>query len=87
MPFLLPLLPSQGIGVRRAPPRDSSEPRLAWGVVDGVPHDTDKGSGEPFERTVEDEGSGIAGGSGKMCAPEETWMTRSTAWRYEGRVR
>lgn len=76
-------LVSQEIGVRRAPPRDSSEPGPVRGVVAGLPHDIDKGSAPlartPFERTVAAEGSGIAGGSGKMCAPDETCTTRSRA--------
>jgi hypothetical protein len=35
----------------------------------------------PFERTVREEGSGMAGGRGKVCAPDVTWTTRSRACR------
>jgi hypothetical protein len=74
------------IGVSRAPPRLSSLPRLAAaGAVAGLPHDTERGSTPgalvPLERTVADEGSGIAGGRGKMCDPDVTCTTLSTACR------
>ena len=73
------------IGVSRAPPRLSSLPRpAAAGAVVGFPHDTESGSTPgafvPLERIAADEGSGIAGGRGKMCAPDVTCTTRSTAW-------
>ena len=88
----VPLLPwggdlvSQDMGVSNAPPSDSSDPRpLVSGVVAGLPQETERGSAPlgraPLERTAAEEGSGIAGGRGKMCAPEETWTTRSRAWR------
>ena len=76
---------SHVIGVSSAPPKLSSEPRDGCGVVAALPHDTERGSAPeakvPFERTVADEGSGIAGGRGKTCAPDVTWTTRSRAWR------
>jgi hypothetical protein len=72
------------MGVRSAPPRLSSLPRPAVTVaVAGLPHDTERGSTPgalvPLESTAADEGSGIAGGRGKMCAPDVTCTTRSTA--------
>lgn len=70
---------SQGIGVNKAPPRLSSDPKLACTPEVAFPHDTAKGSAFPFERTVALEGSGIAGGSGNVLALEETCTTLSTA--------
>ena len=79
----MPFFCSQVIGVSNAPPSDSSEPRVdaSAGVEAGLPHDTESGSMDevPFERTVKDEGSGIAGGKGKMLAPDVTWTSRSRA--------
>ena len=86
------------MGVSKAPPRLSSLPSVeVAGVFAGFPQETesrstvfvllDEEGGCPFERMVRDEGSGIAGGRGKTCAPDVTWTTRSRACRYEGRVR
>ena len=77
---------SHVIGVRRAPPRLSSLPRPAGaGAVAGLPHDIDRGSTPvalvPLERTAAEDGSGIAGGRGKRCAPDVTCTTLSTACR------
>jgi hypothetical protein len=81
----VPFFCSQVIGVSNAPPSDSSDPRVdaSVGVEAGLPHETESGSMDevPFERIVKDEGSGIAGGKGKMLAPDVTWTTRSRAWR------
>jgi hypothetical protein len=81
----MPFFCSQVIGVSNAPPSDSSEPSVdaRVGVEAGLAHDTESGSRDevPFERTVNEEGSGIAGGKGKMLAPDVTWTTRSRAWR------
>jgi hypothetical protein len=68
------------IGVNSAPPRLSSEPKdEAEGFEVGFPQEMERGSSlpvvvneVPFERTVRDEGSGIAGGRGKVCAPDVT---------------
>ncbi len=81
------LLFSHEMGVNSAPPRLSSDPKdEADGFEAGFPQDMDRGSifpdvesEDPFERTVRDEGSGIAGGSGKVCAPDVTCTTRSRA--------
>ena len=77
------------MGVRRAPPRLSSEPRPPfWKLEVALPHDTDRGFMlPPFDRTAALERSGIAGGRGKVFAPDVTWTTRSTACKYEGRER
>ena len=76
------------IGVSNAPPRLSSDPRLeAEGFEAGFPQEMERGSFPaavsevPFERTVREEGSGIAGGRGKVCAPDVTCTTRSRACR------
>lgn len=46
------------------------------------PHEIESGSMlPPFERTEALDGSGIAGGRGKLFAPDVTWTTRSTACR------
>ena len=84
---LPPFFCSHVIGVSNAPPRLSSEPRLdAEGLEAGLPQDMESGSFPvvrevPFDRMVKEEGSGMAGGRGKVCAPEVTWTTRSRAWR------
>ena len=51
----------------------------AEGFEAGFPQEMERGSSlpvvvneVPFERTVRDEGSGIAGGRGKVCAPDVT---------------
>lgn len=78
------LLLSHDIGVSNAPPKLSSEPRPTWwGATDArLPQDTENGSTPaPLERTTALVGSGTAGGSGKMCAPDVTCTTRSTACR------
>jgi hypothetical protein len=75
-----PFLFSHVIGVNSAPPRLSSEPKdEAEGFEAGFPQEMERGSSlpvvvneVPFERTVRDEGSGIAGGRGKVCAPDVT---------------
>jgi len=78
---------SHGIGVRSAPPKLSSEPSPFCGGPAGLPHDIIDGSAPPFDRTAAAlEGSGTAGGKGKVWAPDVTCTTRSTAWRYELRV-
>jgi hypothetical protein len=80
VPFLL----NHVIGVSNAPPRLSSDPREETaGAEAGVLHDIEVGARAdvPFDRTLRDEGSGIAGGRGKMLAPDVTCTTRSKAWR------
>lgn len=66
------LLVSHEMGVRRAPPRDSSDPRPFCSEPVGLPHETEVGSTPPFERTLALEGSGMAGGRGNTCAPDDT---------------
>jgi hypothetical protein len=64
---------SHEIGVSKAPPRLSSEPKDKAAVV-VLLHATLRGSTPecPFERTLMEEGSGMAGGRGNICAPDET---------------
>lgn len=79
----VPLRFSHDIGVSNAPPRLSSEPSAEATDAAGFPHDTLRGStvDVPFERRLRDDGSGMAGGKGKVCAPDVTCTTRSRAWR------
>ena len=85
---LPPVLDSHVMGVRRAPPRLSSEPRsCVEGLELGVLQEMERGSlprlvsDVPLERTVREDGSGIAGGRGKTCAPDVTCTTLSKACR------
>lgn len=85
--MLPPFFCSHVIGVNNAPPKLSSEPRLeADGLLAGFPQDIESGSlpavrEVPFDKMVREDGSGIAGGRGKVCAPDVTCTTRSKAWR------
>ena len=77
-----PLRFNHDMGVNNAPPRLSSDPSA--GAIDaaGFPHEMLRGStllDVPFERRLREEGSGIAGGSGNVCAPDVTCTTRSRA--------
>ena len=62
------------MGVSSAPPKLSSEPRPGCAVEVGLPQDIERGSVvlAPLDSTLALEGSGIAGGRGKMCAPDVT---------------
>ena len=75
------------MGVNKAPPRLSSDPKAEVGLL----QEMESGSGlgtvlTPLESIGTAFGSVIAGGRGKTCAPEVTCTTRFRACRYEGRV-
>ena len=77
---------SQGIGVRRAPPRDSSLPRFEAATEE---EEMDEEGVEtevvPFSRPLP--GGRKACGNGKASVLLDTDRTRSRAWRYGGRKR
>lgn len=78
---------SQGIGVRAAPPIKSSSSSLWVSLIEAVVADGGEEPlwSRPLVRLLE---SGEEmDGSGKTDKGLETEMTRSTARRYEGRVR
>lgn len=76
------LVVSHGMGVSSAPPSDSSLPSIAAAEL-GCPHDKLNGSIPacivPFERIDRLEGSGTAGGRGKIEDGDVTCTTLSNA--------